>query len=51
MNETTLQMIPVFDQSGKPVTRSVWLMVSEKCFRSPDIMDFVSLIEEHYNAN
>ena len=44
-------LIEVYDASGAPVTRNVWLMAAEKCFKSPDIMDFISMVEEHYNAN
>lgn len=46
-----VQLIPIYDQSGEPITRRVWMMASEKCFRSQDIMDFVTLVEEHYGVN
>lgn len=46
-----VQLIPLYDQNDSPITRKVWMMYSEKCYRSRDIMDFISLIEEYYHVN
>lgn len=46
-----IQMIPAFDRNGEPVKRNVWLLMSDKCFKSSDIMDFISLIEKHFRVN
>ncbi|MGN0295563.1 MAG: LysR family transcriptional regulator [Lachnospiraceae bacterium] len=48
INEEKLQKIPVYDRDDTPVRRSVWMMLSERCYQSQDIMDFVSLVEEYY---
>lgn len=45
------QLIPLYDQKDNPVTRRVWMMLSDRCFHSQDIMDFVSLVEELYHIN
>lgn len=46
-----VQLIPLYDQNDQPITRRVWMMFSEKCYRSQDIMDFISLVEEYYHVN
>lgn len=51
INKEKLQLIPLYDQGGELITRKVWMMLAEKCFKSQDIMDFVSLVEEHYQIN
>ncbi|MGN0266676.1 MAG: LysR family transcriptional regulator [Lachnospiraceae bacterium] len=51
INEEKLQRIPIYDKNNQPVKRKVWMMISEKCFHSQDIMDFISLVEEYYHVN
>ena len=46
-----VQLIPLYDQKDQPITRKVWMMFSEKCYRSQNIMDFISLVEEYYHVN
>lgn len=51
LSSEQVQKIPVYDEQNEPVTRKVWLMLSEKCFKSQQIMDFVSMVEEYYHVN
>lgn len=46
-----VQLIPLYDKNDQSITRRVWMMFSEKCYRSQDIMDFISLVEEYYHVN
>lgn len=45
------QLIPVYDNAGSTVGRSVWMMLSDRCFQNPDIADFVSLVERYFQVN
>ena len=45
------QLIQAFDAQGSPVSRRVWMMLSDRCFEDPDIADFVSLVEEFFQVN
>lgn len=45
------QLIQAFDAGEKPVSRKIWMMLSDRCFRDPDIADFVSLVEELFQTN
>lgn len=45
----TTQLIQVYDAQGEPVSRRVWMMLSDRCFQNPDIADFVSLVEEFFS--
>lgn len=45
------QLIPICSRDGTPVSRKVWMMLSESCYKSPDIMDFVTFTEKYYHAN
>lgn len=51
VNEEKAQKLLVYDSAGEPVSRSVWMMVGDECFQSPEIMDFVSFVEAYYQAN
>ena len=45
-------MIPIYDHNGEPIKRKVWMMLSERCFRSQDIMGFWShWLREYYHVN
>ena len=46
-----VQLIPVYDGRGDNVTRKVWMMISDRCFQSQNIMDFVSFVEKYYQVN
>lgn len=50
VNPEETQLIPVYDRSGNPVGRSVWMMLSDRCFQDPDIADFVTLLESHFQV-
>lgn len=51
INEERLRRIPAYGSGGQQVGRNVWLMAADRCFRSQDMMDFISLVEELYQAN
>lgn len=51
LNMEELQLIPIYDKENHQVSRSVWLMVSERCFRSQDMMDFVTFVKQYYQVN
>ncbi len=51
VNEEKAQKLAVYDSAGEPVSRSVWMMVGDECFQSPEIMDFVSFVEQYYKVN
>lgn len=51
VDESRLQLIPVYDRQGKQVCRKVWMMISENCYRSEDIMDFVTFVEKTYGVD
>lgn len=46
-----LQHLPVYDKSGNPVSRKVWMMLAEHCYKSQDVMDFVTFVEKYYQVN
>ncbi len=51
INEDRLKRIPICDRKGQAITRAVWMMFSDKCFMHEDIMNFIALVEKHYNVN
>ena len=51
INEEKLQKLPVYDRHGDIVSRKVWMMMSDRCFLSPAIMEFVSFVEQYYQVN
>ncbi len=51
INEEKLQMLPVYDTKGNVVSRNVWLMMADRCFRSESIMEFITYVEEYYQVN
>lgn len=51
INPEKVQLIPVYGPDGEAVSRNVWMMISENCFKSQDIMDFISLVEKFYHVN
>lgn len=51
IDENRLQLIPAYDLDGKPVSRKVSMLVSDRCYKSADISDFVRFVEEYYEVN
>lgn len=51
INEEKLQYLPVYDKNGQQVSRKVWMMLSERCYKSQDVMDFVTFVEKYYQVN
>ena len=51
VDQAKAQFIQAFDAQGSPVSRWVWMMLSDRCFEDPDIADFVSLVEEFFQVN
>lgn len=51
IDESRLKRIPIYDSAGKPVSRKVWMMLSEHCYKSQNIMDFVTFVEKYYHVN
>lgn len=45
------QRIPVYNSNGEPVRRKVWMMLSDRCFHSQQIMDFITMVEKRYQVN
>ncbi len=50
-NRDKIQMIPILDDDGRPITRSVWMMITDRCFKSPSITDFVTFAEKFYQID
>lgn len=51
IDENKLKRIPIYDRNGQVVSRKVWLMLSESCYKSSSIMDFVTFVEKFYQVN
>ncbi len=51
LEDENIQRVPIFTASGEPVTRNVWLMMEDQCFRKEDLMEFVKFIEDYYEIN
>lgn len=51
IDRNKLEMIPICDREEHPVTRKVWMMLSDRCCQSQQMMDFVTLVEEFYRTN
>lgn len=51
VNEDKAQKLAVYDATGNPVSRKVWMMVGDECFQSQELMDFISFVEKYYNVN
>ncbi len=51
INHENVQLIPIYDNKGNPITRNVWIMMSDGCFRNLDVMDFVGFVEKFYEVN
>lgn len=51
IDEDQLQFIPIYTREDQQVSRKVWMMLSEKCYKSEDVMDFVTFVEKYYHVN
>lgn len=51
INDEKLKRIPLYDADNVPISRNVWMMLSENCYKSEDIMDFVTFVEKYYQVN
>ncbi len=47
-NIDKIDMIAILDDDGKPISRSVYMMVSDRCFNSPEIKNFVTFAKKYY---
>lgn len=47
-NDDSIELLPAYDRYGNPVSRNVWLMWSEKSYRSKEITEFILFIQEHF---
>lgn len=43
-----VQTIPIYDKYEKPISRRVWLMWSERCYKSPEIIRFIEFVQDYY---
>ncbi|WP_367566160.1 LysR family transcriptional regulator [Lacrimispora sp.] len=50
-NQDKVQMIPILDREGVPISRNVSMMISDRCFKSVAISDFVTFTENFYQIN
>ena len=50
-DRSRFQLIPIYNKEQEPVSRRVWMMLSDSCYRNQDIMDFISFTEEYYHVN
>ena len=50
-DRSRFQLIPIYNKEQEPVSRRVWMMLSDSCYRNQDIMDFISFTEEYYHIN
>ena len=51
IDEEKLRFIPIYSRDEQQVSRKVWMMLSEKCYKSEDVMDFVTFVEKYYHVN
>lgn len=51
INKEKSQIIPVCNNDGHPISRNVWMMISERCFKSDSINDFIRFSKEYYGVN
>lgn len=51
LNSKHLQLIPIRDKNNIQITRRVWMMMNDCCFKNQDIVDFVTFVEKYYQVN
>ncbi len=50
-SQDKVQMIPILDRDGIPISRNVSMMISDRCFKSVAISDFITFTEKFYQVN
>lgn len=45
------EVILICGEDGKRISRNVWMMLTDHCFKSQSIMDFVTYVEKYYQVN
>lgn len=50
-DKSKVEVIPISGDDGKRISRNVWLMLTDHCFKSQSIMDFVTYVEKYYQVN
>lgn len=48
INEEKLQLMRVYDRDGQTVKRKVWMMVSDYCYQSRDVKEFIEFVKQYY---
>lgn len=51
IDEEKLQLIPAYDRDGNPVSRKVSMLISDRCYKSEGISDFIRFVENYYGVN
>lgn len=51
-NRNKIEVIPIYDDDdGQPISRSVWLMLTDQCFKSQNMLNFVTYAEKYYQLS
>lgn len=50
-NNKKVKMIPICNEDGSIISRNVWMIISDRCFESQDMSDFITFTEKYYEAN
>lgn len=51
IDESKVQRIPLYMDSGEPISRNVWMMVPEYSFRKDEIVKFVKFAQNFYKID
>ena len=51
VNIDAVQKIPIFDRQERPITRSVWLMWTEQCYREAAMIEWLHFVEGYYGVD
>lgn len=51
IDEEKLQLIPAYDRNGNPVSRKVSMLISDRCYKSEGVSDFIRFVEDYYEVN
>lgn len=51
MDETKVQLIPLYSDEGEPISRNVWMMVPHYNFEKKEIMNFVEFAQKYYQVD
>lgn len=50
INEEKIQLLRVYDNDGETVKRKVWFMVSNYCYQSENVREFIEFVKEYYGV-